>query len=272
MAIIRTERPYSFTLINNIPINDQSLDWKDLGLLVFLLSKPDGWQVNAEYLANVRKTGVKGIYSGLKAISNAGYATKTPNPKKGGWDWLIFDTPQQNGTPETGTRLTMPNAENRHTANNTDSGVNNSYNPHSVPNADNRNAENGRQVNTETKQILNITTTPNEISFENLKNSKLNAVQYEVYVWASSHEYWHKATTSAEGFLKAYCSPKGGMRKQFEQRNNVNKQRTGGSNGTHQQPNQRKLSPNERVRQAIREEFGDLANSTSVYEGEYTTP
>ena len=64
-----------------------------------------------------------------------------------------------------------------------------------------------------------VITTPPENFYDSVV--KLNAVQYEVYVWASSHEYWNKATTSEEDFLRAYCSPKGGMRKQFEQRHNV---------------------------------------------------
>ena len=49
--------------------------------------------------------------------------------------------------------------------------------------------------NQEVNQV--ITTRP-----ENFDDSivKLNAVQYEVYVWASSHNFWHKATTSEEDF------------------------------------------------------------------------
>lgn len=63
------------------------------------------------------------------------------------------------------------------------------------------------------------------------EGSILNDVQYEIFVWASTHEYWHKATTSEENFLKALCSPKGGMRQQFENRF---KNQSGGSNATYQ--------------------------------------
>ncbi len=266
MAIIRTDRPDSFTLINNIPINDQSLDWKDLGLLVYLLSKPDGWQVNAEHLANVRKTGVKGIYSGLQAISSAGYATKKPNPQKGGWDWLIFDTPQQQcgtpeiGTPKTGKPHSAPNAykrnaENRQTANNDGCSIDNSCKPHSAPNAYKRNAENGRQVNTEylvnTDTKRTITTTR--------EGSILNETQREIFVWASTHDYWHKVTFSEEEFLKVLCSPKGGMRRQFENRY---KEQTGGNHATRQQPARpAKVSAAERVEQAITERYGNAAEN-----------
>jgi|GEM_PF-3819486 len=90
------------------------------------------------------------------------------------------------------------------------------------------------------------TTTPTE-NFENL-GTKLNALHHEVFEWACTDKYWVRCTNSEEDFLRAYCSPKGGMRKQFEQRHNV-KQPTGGNNGTHRQP-PKKLSPAERVRKA----------------------
>ncbi|MGZ8918318.1 MAG: hypothetical protein ACXW0T_08870, partial [Methylobacter sp.] len=126
MSIVRAERKDTFTIINNKIMNDSALDWKDLGLLVYLLSKPDNWATNAEHLALQRNLGIKGVYTGLKAIVDAGYATKKPNPK-GGWDWLIFDEPQSH-------RKTA-NDENR-----------NSYNRTS----ENRTSEKRRLVNTET--------------------------------------------------------------------------------------------------------------------------
>lgn len=126
MSIVRASRKETYTNIDNKLINDPALDWKDLGLLVFLLSKPDNWSVNAEHLAKQRKLGVKGIYTGLKAICCAGYASKKPNPN-GGWDWVISD---EKGDIAPSKPITMPNADNR--------------------NADNRNADNGRLVNTET--------------------------------------------------------------------------------------------------------------------------
>ncbi len=224
--------------------------------MVYLLSKPDGWQVNAEHLAGIRKTGVKGVYSGLRAISSAGYATKKPNPQKGGWDWLIFDTPQATRNAEN------RNAENRQTE----------QNPQATRNAENRNAykrnaENGRQVNTEylsntdTNQILNTTITTTR------EGTILNEVQREIFVWASTHEYWHKATFSEEEFLKVLCSPKGGMRRQFENRF---KEQTGGSNATHQQPTRpAKVSAANRVENAIAERDKHKQPMATIIEGEF---
>ena len=234
MAIIRTKRAGNFTVINNELIYDPILDWRDVGLLIYLLSKPDEWEVSVAHLQKIKKSGRDAIHASIKAIIEAGYATRKPC-KTGGWDYLVSDAPIYKLD-------TVPHTEKADTEN-----------PHT---------ENPPQVNTDTKQILNITTTQNENFFE---NSKLNAVQYEVYVWACSHEYWHKATTSDKDFLRAYCSPKGGMRKQFEQRHNV-KQPTGGNNGTHRQP-PKKLSPAERVRKAAG--IGEFAVSAGGSEFDY---
>ena len=95
--------------------------------------------------------------------------------------------------------------------------------------------------------INNKSTTTQTENFEN-SGTKLNALHREVFEWACADKYWVRCTNSEEDFLRAYCSPKGGMRKQFEQRHNV-KQPTGGNNGTHRQP-PKKLSPAERVRKA----------------------
>ena len=121
-------------------------------------------------------------------------------------------------------------------------------------------------TNAVTNPIKELTTTQPE-NFEN-SGTKLNALHREVFEWACTDKYWVRCTNSEEDFLRAYCSPKGGMRKQFEERNNV-KQPTGGNNGTHRQP-PKKLSPAERVRKAAGigefavgaggSEFDDLEN------------
>ena len=90
--IVRTKRSSHYTVINNTVINDENLDWKELGLLVYLLSKPDAWQVSASHLAKNRKTKRDGVYSILKRLCLLGYASRKPNPK-GGWDWLIYENP-----------------------------------------------------------------------------------------------------------------------------------------------------------------------------------
>lgn len=100
------------------------------------------------------------------------------------------------------------------------------------------------------KELTNELTITTYYAHENLEKvgSKLNALHREVFEWACIDPYWVKCTNSEEDFLRAYCSPKGGMRKQFEQRNKVKKP-TGENNAAHQQ-SAKKLSPAERIRKA----------------------
>jgi hypothetical protein len=88
--IIRTSRKNRFTVIPNDLLEDPSLDWKDLGLLVYLLSKPDNWEISVEHLKKQRKMGRDAIYKCLDAIIDAGYARREKQ-RDGTIDWFIFD-------------------------------------------------------------------------------------------------------------------------------------------------------------------------------------
>jgi hypothetical protein len=100
------------------------------------------------------------------------------------------------------------------------------------------------------KELTNELTITTYYAHENSEKvgSKLNALHREVFEWACTDSYWVKCTNSEEDFLRAYCSPKGGMRRQFEQRNNV-KKTIGENNAAHRQ-SAKKLSPAERIRKA----------------------
>lgn len=91
--IIRTERKNNFSVINNYLINDDNLDWKDIGLLIYLLSKPNNWKIKAEALAEQKKTGIRGVYSILANLENGGYIKKKRN-NDGTVNWYIYDEPQ----------------------------------------------------------------------------------------------------------------------------------------------------------------------------------
>jgi hypothetical protein len=88
--IIRASRKNRFTVIPNDLIEDPALDWKDLGLLVYLLSKPDNWEISVEHLRKQRKMGRDAIYKCLDAIIDAGYARREKQ-RDGTIDWFIFD-------------------------------------------------------------------------------------------------------------------------------------------------------------------------------------
>lgn len=96
--IIRSTRTQNFTIIPNLLLEDKNLDWKELGLLVFLLSKPDEWTVSVQHLAKQRKAGRDAILKSLKLLRDAGYVVMQ-RKHEGGVDYTIYDTPQKRENP-----------------------------------------------------------------------------------------------------------------------------------------------------------------------------
>src|SRR5690606_23809004 len=75
MTIRRAPRPRRYTVVPNATLEDSGLSFKALGLLVYLLSKPDHWTVSREHLATTHTDGVDSIRSGLRELRSAGYVT-----------------------------------------------------------------------------------------------------------------------------------------------------------------------------------------------------
>jgi hypothetical protein len=65
-----------FTIIDNTPINDSALSPCALGMLVYLWSKPDGWELFIGPLMRRFGCGKSHIYSCLTLLENAGYLTR----------------------------------------------------------------------------------------------------------------------------------------------------------------------------------------------------
>lgn len=91
--IVRSARSQNFTITSNAILEDSALDWRDVGLLVYLLSKPDYWKVSTAHLASVKKTKIDGVKASLKALRAAGYV-QLKKLSTGHSDWHVFDMPQ----------------------------------------------------------------------------------------------------------------------------------------------------------------------------------
>lgn len=82
MNIIRAPRPSSnFYLLDKGISEDRRLSWAARGLLIFLLGKPDHWQVSVAHLRNetadcAKPTGRDGVYSLLDELITAGYVLR----------------------------------------------------------------------------------------------------------------------------------------------------------------------------------------------------
>jgi len=90
--IIHNKARDKFTIIDNKVLNDDRLDWKELGLLVYLLSKPDKWSVSTTHLANQRKTSRNTIYSLMHKLVDAGYISYKKKAH-GESEWTVHEKP-----------------------------------------------------------------------------------------------------------------------------------------------------------------------------------
>lgn len=90
------ENPY--VMVNKTPIHDDRLSWKALGLLVYLLSKPDDWSIMICDLIKQKKDGRDSVYSGLKELETAGYLSRKRERDENGkykkMEYIVYETPQ----------------------------------------------------------------------------------------------------------------------------------------------------------------------------------
>ncbi|WP_237149611.1 hypothetical protein [Pseudomonas mediterranea] len=83
MSIIRAPRPEgNFYLLNKGISEDARLSWAARGLLVFLLGKPDHWEISVAHLRgetskSSKPTGRDGVYGLLQELISAGYVHRS---------------------------------------------------------------------------------------------------------------------------------------------------------------------------------------------------
>lgn len=77
MAIIRKHQRTTFTVVDNAVIRDADLTWRATGLLVYLLSLPQGWKVNTRDLARRKTDGETAVRSTMTELETAGYVRRT---------------------------------------------------------------------------------------------------------------------------------------------------------------------------------------------------
>lgn len=103
MSIIRGPKPENnwYMLDKNIS-QDRRLSWQARGLLIYLLGKPDHWQVSVEALKketaeSVKPTSRDGIYSILKELESAGYVARKPgrddSGRMTGFEYVVSEKP-----------------------------------------------------------------------------------------------------------------------------------------------------------------------------------
>lgn len=102
MAIIRSNRQTNYTVIDNRVFADHQLSFAAMGLLGYLLSKPDNWQVSVNQLIGTTEGTEKqskrdAVLKMLEELKAKGFV-QMKRKAEGGVDYIVFDSPQsQNG-------------------------------------------------------------------------------------------------------------------------------------------------------------------------------
>jgi len=67
------KRDPGYTQVCNDIINETGLSWKAKGILIYLLSKPDGWTVRENDIVKHSVDGLKATKAGIKELIDRGY-------------------------------------------------------------------------------------------------------------------------------------------------------------------------------------------------------
>jgi predicted transcriptional regulator len=116
--ITRSKRKTPFVQIDKRALQDIRLSWKCKGLLSYLLSLPDNWQIYITELSKHSKCGRAATTSAMKELIKYGYIKRTEvRNEKGhfkGFDYTVYDYPKAEN------RISdKPKAENRISENQT---------------------------------------------------------------------------------------------------------------------------------------------------------
>lgn len=102
MSIRRTKRKDKFTIIDN-RVFDSGMSFRAMGVLTFLLSKPDEWVVSVSHLVkttkeSANKLGRDSVYSILKELQDSGFVKRVQARDKDGKikgvEYVVYDSPQ----------------------------------------------------------------------------------------------------------------------------------------------------------------------------------
>ena len=96
MSIIRTKRKkHNFSIIDNSGLRDKTLSWKATGMLAFLMTKPDDWQISVANLAGSKEDGRDSTICALDQLQKAGYVHHKRYRDEAGRfqsEYLVFET------------------------------------------------------------------------------------------------------------------------------------------------------------------------------------
>jgi hypothetical protein len=99
MAIVRIKkRSNPYVMIDKRPLENRDLSFKAKGLLTYLLSRPDNWEIRLEDLIQRSTDGKAAVQNALKELEKEGYAylaivRTDDNSQIAGKRWTIYEDP-----------------------------------------------------------------------------------------------------------------------------------------------------------------------------------
>jgi hypothetical protein len=94
--ILRVPKEGNFTILDNHLLTDERLSWEARGLLSYLLSKPDDWQVRLYDLVRRGPAGEHKVTRILRELQAAGYLRRHRMRRADGrfeWITLVVERP-----------------------------------------------------------------------------------------------------------------------------------------------------------------------------------
>jgi hypothetical protein len=93
---VKKDKNNPYVMLNKEPLNDTRLSWKAKGLLSYLLSLPDNWEIKVSDLKNRSKDGRDATSAAMKELEVLGYLSKKVIRNKGkfeGYDYTVTEKP-----------------------------------------------------------------------------------------------------------------------------------------------------------------------------------
>lgn len=87
----------NFVTVHKDFIHDSNISWKAKGILLYLLSRPDDWQIYETELEQHSTDGLSGLKSGIKELEEIGYIQRNRKRDKtgrlNGYEYLVYEQP-----------------------------------------------------------------------------------------------------------------------------------------------------------------------------------
>lgn len=124
MAVFRVYKESgNFVTVHKSFIHDDNLSWKAKGILLYLLSRPDDWQIYETELVRHSTDGLSGLKTGIKELEKVGYIQRTRKRDDKGrlkeYEYAVYEKPSHIRFSNVGkTYIGKTNVGKSHTTNN----------------------------------------------------------------------------------------------------------------------------------------------------------